>query len=205
MWHIFRTALGWSHCGPYEDKRRSLQDKGNIVEKDTWLTFSVLAKMFYPVLQEFIQFSYSSSTEMINRTCTGWCSIMRKVSVSSIASPTFLSIALPVLVGRSTGTLRGHYAYYAALHNQEIHECERAVYDQRHKISQNRWFWFTVAPCCWASWIAASTRTLSPSLRRATHFIPAIRSLRRVTTLSTMLSCTHSTQWTWGEGEREAG
>lgn len=52
------------------------------MENDTWLTFEVLAKMFYPVLQEFIQFYYSSSIEMINRMCTGWCSIMRKVSVS---------------------------------------------------------------------------------------------------------------------------
>lgn len=76
--------------------------------------------MFYPVLQEFLQFYYSSSIEMINRMCTGWCSIMRKISVSWIASPTVLSIALPLLTGRSTGTLRGHDAYHAALHNQEI-------------------------------------------------------------------------------------
>lgn len=61
--------------------------------------------------------------------------------------------------------------------------------------------WLTVAPCCWASCTEASTRLLSASPGRPTHFIPAIRSLRRATTRSNTPSCTHSTHWTWGTGE----
>ena len=57
--------------------------------------------------------------------------------------------------------------------------------------------WLTVAPWCWASCTAASTRLLSPSLGRAKHVMPAMRSVRRDTTLSHTLSCTHNTHWTW--------
>lgn len=60
-------------------------------------------------------------------------------------------------------------------------------------------FLLTVAPSCWASCTAASTRSLSASLGRVTHFILAIRNLRWATTLSTTLSCTHNTQKTCGQ------
>lgn len=63
----------------------------------------------------------------------------------------------------------------------------------------------TIAPCSWASCTAASTSSLSSSLDSVTHFNPAIRSLMRATTLSSTLSCTHNTQWTWEERKQRGG